>query len=259
LWNQITLAGLTANYSLELYSSCGTKIATSDRTGSRFEEIYRELPIGAYYVRVRYISGTVNTTMPYGLKFSTLAEGMTILSSSSFLNNGKQVVVGELLNNTGDKRELAQVTATYFNAANQAIARASALAYLNVVPSRGRTPFKVSLTQPDAYDHYSVEVEYSQRSLDLIVDNLTVTSSSLTSTPAPSLKGSFKNNNSFGIHAVNSIATLYDKWAVVINARNDDTSPSSLSAGATATYNSTFTAPYAGWNYATVLLEATRN
>jgi glucose/arabinose dehydrogenase len=259
LWNRITLAGLTANYSLELYSACGTKIATSDRTGSRFEEIYRELPVGAYYVRVRYISGTVSTTRPYGLKFSTLAEGMTILSSSSFLKNGKQIVVGELLNNTGDKRELAQVTATYFNAADQAIARASALTYLKVVPSRGRTPFKVSLTQPAAYDHYSVEVEYSQRSQDVPVGNLTVTSSSLTSTPAPSLQGSFKNNNGFGIHAVNSIATLYDRWAVVINARDDNTSPSSLSAGATATYNSTFGTPYAGWNYATVLLEATRN
>ena len=148
LWNQVSLVGLTANYSLDLYSDCGTKIATSDRTGSRFEEIYRELPIGAYYVRVRYISGTVNTTMPYGLKFSTLAEGVTILSSSSFLNNGKQVVVGELVNNTGDSRELIQVTATYFNAADQPIARASALTYVNVVASRGRTPFKVSLTKP---------------------------------------------------------------------------------------------------------------
>jgi hypothetical protein len=73
------------------------------------------------------------------------------------------------------------------------------------------------------------------------------------------LKGSFKNDNSFGVHAANSIATLYDKWAVVINARSDDASPSSISAFATATYNSTFTAPYAGWNFATVQLEATRN
>lgn len=259
LWTQITLAGLTSNYSLDLYSACGTKIATSDRTGSRFEEIYRELPVGQYYVRVRYISGSVNTTMPYGLKFSTLANGVTILSSSSYLNNGKQVVVGEVLNNTFDSQELIQVTATYFNAADQPIVRASALTYVNVVPSRGRTPFKVIVNKPAAYDHYSVAVEYSQRSLTAVVGNLTVTSSSLTSTPAPSLKGSFKNNNGFGIHAVNSIATLYDKWAVVINARTDATSPSSLSAGATATYNSTFVAPYAGWNYGRVLLEATRN
>ena len=86
-----------------------------------------------------------------------------------------------------------------------------------------------------------------------------MTSSSLTSTPAPSLKGSFKNNNGFGIDAVNSIATLYDKWAVVINARTDATSPSSLSAGATATYNSTFVGSVRRWNYASVLLEATRN
>ena len=85
LWTQITLAGLTSNYSLDLYSACSTKIATSpDRTGSRFEEIYRELPVGQYYVRVRYISGSVSTTMPYGLRFSTLADGVTNLSSSSF-------------------------------------------------------------------------------------------------------------------------------------------------------------------------------
>ena len=125
--------------------------------------------------------------------------------------------------------------------------------------SRTRSPFRLSLPKPAGYDHYAVVVSHWQRSAFFVVGNIKVTSSSQTTAPGPSFKGTIKNLNSFGVHAVNSVVTLYDKWAVVINARSDATSPASLAASATASYSSTFTDGYGGWNRGVVLIEATKN
>ena len=182
-----------------------------------------------------------------------------MLSSSSFTNSaGKQVVFGEVLNNTGDRQESVQVTATFYNAAHEVLRTASATTYVNVMPSRTRSPFKISINKPAGYDHYDVAVVTNQRSVEPLVGNLNISSSSITSAPGPSFKGTFKNANSFSAHAVNSIVTLFDAWATVINVRSDATSPTFMPANSTATYSSTFTSHYTGWNYGYVYLEGTR-
>ena len=39
-WARIVLGGLPANYRLDLYSACGTRIASSNYTKKKFEETY---------------------------------------------------------------------------------------------------------------------------------------------------------------------------------------------------------------------------
>ena len=100
---------------------------------------------------------------------------------------------------------------------------------------------------------------YWQATATQVVGSLPVSSSSVTSVPGPRFTGNFKNNNGFGIKLANSVVTLYDGWATVINTRSDPTSPATLAAGQTASYSSTFARHYSGWNMGVVVLEATRN
>ena len=256
-----TLGGLASNLRLDLYSACGTTpIASSDNSGTRFEEIYSQLPIGTYYLRVSYSSGTLNTGAPYGVRLSLLSDQVQVLSASSYLNSaGKQVVVGEVLNNTGDVKKQIQLEVTYYNAADVVLKTVTTSTFVDIMGMRTRSPFSVSVTKPAGYDHFGVVVSFSQRTSTSAYVTVSRTSLNVTSVPGPKFSGGLKNTNAFGIHAVNSIVTLYDNWGVVMNARSDPTSPTSLSANATGTFSSTFNGHYTGWSNATVIIEATKN
>jgi glucose/arabinose dehydrogenase len=255
-WSRILLAGLPSNYRLDLYSACGTLVASSNRTGPKWEEIYRELAAGTYRVRVRHYSGGVSTTVPYGVQFTSLPTGAHILSSSAWTDSaGKLNVDGEVLNNTPDKHRL-MLTATYYDAANQFLGKQDIFAHINVMRGRTRSPFRVSVVKPAGYDHYTVAITGAWPSTDLAIENLNVSSSSVVTNPGPSFRGNFTNQNGFQTRYTQSVVTLYDKWATVINVRGDWTSPINVNPGASGTYNSTFTEHYAGWNRAAVLLQA---
>jgi hypothetical protein len=51
------------------------------------------------------------------------------------------------------------------------------------------------------------------------------------------------------------MVTLYDTWATVINVRSDWTSPITVAAGASASYNMSFSQHYSGWNRGAVLIQ----
>src|SRR5262249_6298344 len=63
----ITVGGLDANDRLDLFSACGTLLASSNRPGTQYEEIYRRLPPGTFRLRVLHAAGPTSTH-PYAVR-----------------------------------------------------------------------------------------------------------------------------------------------------------------------------------------------
>jgi glucose/arabinose dehydrogenase len=256
---RILLGNLAANYRIDLYRECGTLVASSNRFNKEFEEIYKEISAGTYRVRVKSYSGSSNS-VSYGLKFMQLSDGVQILSSTGWINtSGTLNIDGELLNNTDNRRRLIVVRATLYDEADQVIGTKDAYAWINVVRPRTRSPFRVSIEVPDGYDHYSVKVNYSQKTDNYVVQNIGITSSSQgTDANGAWFKGSFKNKNGFSLKWTTSLTSLFDKWGNVMTVDSSWTKPITVPANGTGQYDVRFGQHYENFNKVVVSIQATR-
>jgi hypothetical protein len=96
---RILLGDLRANYRLRLLDSAGRLVATSDRSGRGNEEIYKGLAAGTYFVAVDAPHGAASTS-PYVVKFTSLPEGVFLLSKAEYGTGTSRELVFEVLNNT---------------------------------------------------------------------------------------------------------------------------------------------------------------
>src|SRR3954454_1350145 len=80
----ITLGGLDADDRLDLYSACGTLLASSNRPYAQYEELYRAIPAGTFHLRVKHASSPTSTTA-YGIRVRFLAYTVQLLSSTGWL------------------------------------------------------------------------------------------------------------------------------------------------------------------------------
>ena len=258
---RILVGHLPSNYRIDLYTDCGSLTASSNRFNNEFEEISRTLDPGTYHVRVRGWSGAFNASVAYGLKFIGYATGVHILSSTAWTTSaGYLNVDGELLNNTGDRLRLIQVRANLFDAAGNLLASKKDWAWINVLRPGLRSPFRVTFApQPAGYDHYTVEVAYSQKTSDYVVQKMSITSSSLgMDANGIWFHGTVLNRNSFNTNWTTTITTLWDEWGNVLNLDARWTSPYTIVPNGTATYDVRFTEHYAGWNKAYVGLQGSK-
>ncbi|MEP7158814.1 MAG: hypothetical protein ABI797_05260, partial [Chloroflexota bacterium] len=256
-WVRILLGNLGGNYRIDLYKACSTLKFTSNRSGSESEEIYAQLSAGTYRVRVSAASGaTVNPQQEFGLKFSTYATGLHILSSSAWTSGSNLNIDGEVLNNTADRHRLIGVTATLYDSAGQVLATRGEWAWINVLPGRNRSPFHIALARPAGYHHYSVAVNYSQVTTDQVVGNLPISSSTRgTDGSGIWFRGSFTNQNAFLTHWTTSLTTLYDTWGDVMNTDTSWASPIDVPSQVTGSYEARFSEHYQGWNRAAVVMQ----
>src|SRR4051812_20601930 len=149
----ITLGGLDANDRLDLYSSCGTLLASSNRPDNEYEEFYRALPPGTFHLRVQRAAGLASTD-PYALRVKLLSYTVQVLSSSGWLEfPNKPRIAGEVLNNTATPREDIGVRIRFYDAADNLIRNGDTYARFERLPAWSRSMFVWSSVTVLNYDH----------------------------------------------------------------------------------------------------------
>ena len=257
-WVRIVLGSLPRNYRLDLYTSCGTRIATSNAGSRQFEEMYRKLSAGTYRVRVKSSAGSFDAGAQYGLRLERMPAGLRVLSSNSWTGGGNLRIHGEVLNNRGYNQRLVTVQATFYNAANSVLGTASTQTYLDVLKARTRSPFSIVVPTPANYDHYTLAVSGQQTSQSRVGRLKILSQSSAAGGSGLSVTGSIRNNNSFRVVSARTAITLYDKWANVLNTSKNPTSPTTINAGASATFAALFADHFSGWNWQRIQRQAYR-
>jgi peptidoglycan/xylan/chitin deacetylase (PgdA/CDA1 family) len=235
----VTLGNLPADYDLFLYSSCSTPLASSHRSGRQYDEIYRNLPAGTYFVRVAGYAGA-SSPSAYALRFRPLAEGVHVLSYTGWTDaTGRRHLAGEILNNTSDRRRHVQLNATLYNSSNVAIGSAVGYAELDVVSPRGRSPFEIVTKMPAGYHHSSVSVAKSSVTTAAPVGGLAVTAGApyTDSSGARHFPGNLRNSNATSVYLTHVLTTLYDAYGQVRGLGWAFTNPAAIGAGATATFD----------------------
>ena len=149
--------GAGANYRLDLYKGCSTKITGSDRSGTQYEDIIRKLGAGTYYVKVASSTGNYSPT-PYNLRFRLLGSGLTILSHTTYVDSiDFRHILGEVHNASSD------TGGSWISTRPSTLDWAGRRHRLHVhdadiVISGTRSPFDMFFDPPLNYDHYKVSV-----------------------------------------------------------------------------------------------------
>jgi hypothetical protein len=151
----ITLGDLHANLALKLYDSSCHLLATSDRGGTTYEQLYRSLIAGRYYLGV---SGDSGATSSYDVKFSPLRTGMDVLSYHSYTEFGTFEFVGVALNNTAYPTFFRYVNVNFYNSSGRLVHSDTAGFAQQYVPARARVPFVLESAIPPTYTRVALSV-----------------------------------------------------------------------------------------------------
>jgi hypothetical protein len=231
-WALITLGGLGANYRLDLYGACGAPIASSNRSGTQYEELYRRLPAGTYHLRVTSAVGAVSGE-PYGLRLRPLATGVQVLSSSGWLEYGSNArIAGEVLNNTSTAREDVRLRIRFYDVSNALLATRFTFARRERLPERARSMFLWSDETIARFDHYTVAVVDTPAASAPPFTGLDVAEGGSTPDGFGGLtyEGMLKNPMSHEVGVPRVMLTIYDAYGRVRNAGFNDTAPDPMAA-----------------------------
>jgi hypothetical protein len=155
----VTLGGLPANYDLELYSASGSRLDASTRSGTTYEDFYRALRPGTYYARV-VAAGKTRAKGTYALQFRRLPDTVHVLTRRVRRQGRAIDVHGLLLNNTGQWRNVQQLTLLYVARSGAVLGRTSASLHVRgPVPPYRSMPFGVAAAAvPAGTASYGFEV-----------------------------------------------------------------------------------------------------
>lgn len=255
----ITLGKLPADFDLYLYASgdCTNAIASSHRSNREFDQIYRSLGLGTYYVRVVGYRGA-SSSATYGLRWRPLPGTVHVLNYTSSVDGaGYLHFPGEILNNTPDARRWIQIDATLYDSADRVIGSGVGYPDRAIVPARGRSPFEIVARRPSGYHHARLSIFRSSVT--------TASAGSLGVTPAAPyadatrwhFPGSVTNNGSSTTRANQVLVTLYDAYGAPRAVTSAWTSPRSIVAGGTASFDA-HVGSSTSWNRADYRAQGTR-
>ena len=142
----MTAGSLPVDAKLELRSSCGTLLASSDHAGTRFEQITKVLKAGTYRLHVT-ANGGAHSGSAYVVRFRSLASGDPVLSSTATRAGSTVRVAGEVMNNSAKTSGRITVTATFVNGSTT-VATIRAFAFATRLSDGSITPFQLSGTVP---------------------------------------------------------------------------------------------------------------
>lgn len=235
----INLAALPKNYRLDLYNSTCNRLTGSNRPGTEFEEIYRSMPAGRYYVRVAPTASTQFSARQYALRLRTLPNGVFIVSSSKATIDeyGDLHIHGEVLNNSGVGHRFIRINATFYNSSNVVLKVDFTYTTIDELRSRGRSPFHIWTEAPAGYHHHVLSMSSQPMSAapvgGLVLSPGIPYSDSFGYRYYP---GEVANTNGFTARFTQVALTEYDAWANVSWSDFTFTEPSDIPSGATAPY-----------------------
>jgi hypothetical protein len=138
----VTLGHLPGNYSLDVRNDGGKTVASSDRSGRQFEEVYFPVTVGDYFVKVAAASG-VNPAVDYLLRFRPLPHRVLIVEQKDLGDIDGFDVVGELLNNTSHWMQLFDLHVTWLDKDGKALGTVDEGIRPGPIPPRQRTDFSI--------------------------------------------------------------------------------------------------------------------
>jgi hypothetical protein len=195
-----------------VYSSTGKLPATADRSGLANEEVYTKLAAGTWYLTVDAPHGKVSAT-PYVVRFTSLADGLVLLSKKELGTGAKRELGFEVLNNTS--RSIDGVGWTIKNTAAGCSANpfggicsspGAAFQY-RVIPPRARASFFT--TDVVGLSSYTFAVQTGSPTTRLPKLAVAVTSTEATS-KGYTITGTLKNNGTQGACAPTPVRNAYD-------------------------------------------------
>lgn len=245
-WTLIKLGKLSADLQLKVYDSGCRLIATSQHVGTHFEQVYRPLPAGRYYVGVSGVSGAAGA---YYVKFSPITDGVHVLSTHAFITAYRKDLLevdGEVLNNRSTPNFFRYVKVTFFNAAGGVVARAEGTFPESYVRARSRASFWTQLIKPSKpYARYAVTVVTQALNGYPAPPQTRIAASSPWRDPQGNLHyaGKITNTSTRTIWLGSVNATLYNSLGNVLYVDSGPISPSKLSPKKTGTFDVVFQSP----------------
>ena len=232
----VTLGGLSGDLMLGLYDAHCHLLVSSQHGGTRFEEIYRGLAAGRYFVRVVGVSGA---TSPYSLRFRTLPNRVVTVSSHGTVSPyGVLSIAGELLNNTAHTKAAVNIDIAAYDQANRLVAVSFNIIDMQVIPPWHRAPFDISAQIPPTYDHYALVID-DPDNRGPVVHNLSITRTQTTSGDIL-ISGQLHNGNTFAITDAIIAAVAYDPYGRVRYVASDFLAGRRIAAGGNAAYSLDF-------------------
>ncbi|HET7677637.1 MAG TPA: hypothetical protein VFK38_07270 [Candidatus Limnocylindrales bacterium] len=254
----VTLGRLPKNYSLALYSSCGTLLATSNRAATTYEEIDRSLAAGTYRVRVAGVGGATSSS-PYSLRFRPLASGVVVLSSAAWKDGaGRLHIPGEVYNNTSSTRSGVRVTVNLIHADGGIQKTVTVATEVELLRPHARSPFHFIISAPPDYARLRYRVSSAATSAVPVKLTLTNRTAYRADDGSWHFPGSVRNPNSYTVRLIEVMLTLYNDRGGVFNTMTEPTTPATLISGATATFDLVPTERFIGANRYTTLAQGRR-
>lgn len=100
---QVVAGALPADYRLDVFSDCNTRIAGSNQAGRRYEEVILRPAAGPLWVRVRGV-GSNHSAAKYRLRMKLLDDGVQLLSRRARVSDGTLRVTGDVVNTSRPSR-----------------------------------------------------------------------------------------------------------------------------------------------------------
>ncbi|MDQ1706379.1 MAG: bacillolysin [Frankiaceae bacterium] len=221
-WALVTLGHLPADYAVALYDSHHALVGKSDRTGRRFEQLYRSLGTGDYFVKVNSPSGAHAGT-PFALKFQPLAAEMVVAEQRNVHDTSTGFdIKGELLNNTSTWLEVRRIHVTWFDKNGAKLGGCDEGVIPAPVAPRHRVEFDVENGQPECGDQPSGAASYQLRvhtgtTTARTPAGLVMKPGTHTSTPTQRIyKGTVTNTSNQTMHGVYPTVIEYDSYGRAI-------------------------------------------
>lgn len=238
-WALVTLGHLPADYSLALYDAQHRLVGKSNHSGRRFEQLYRSLGAGNYFVRVSSPSGASSST-PYALNFRPLPAQMVIAEKRNVGDIPGFDIKGELLNNTSSWRQVRRIHVTWFDRSGNTIGSCDEGVIPGAVAPRQRIEFDIVDGQPNCGKQPSGAAAYSLR-IDSAVTSIRrpaglvmTPTTHVTSTTQRVYRGTLRNTSSQTMKDIYPTVIEYDSYGRAI-AFGYDHIPS-LAPGASHSY-----------------------
>ncbi|MCC6381612.1 MAG: hypothetical protein IT304_03840 [Dehalococcoidia bacterium] len=173
---------------------------------------------------------------------SACMAGFCLRHTSSYRSTtGTLHVVGEVANTTGVAAQYVEITADFYSASGQLLATDFTFSAVGVIPAGGDSPFEVLLfNPPPGINSYTVRVtDFASPPYDAPISGLVAIATNVYTAATGTLHmvGSVTNGSATTYRYVQPIAALYDAAGNVLRVDFTFTSPDTLAAGQTGTFD----------------------
>lgn len=245
-WTLIKLGALKTDLQLKLYDSACRLLTTSQHTGTHFEQIYRPLSAGRYFLGV---SGVAGATSSYAIRFAPLRDGLQRLSAHAYITTYRKDLLevdGEVLNNRSSPTFFRYATVTFYSSAGHRVATTQATFSKQYVRARSRSSFTAQLIKPStSYSRFTVVMTTQALNGYPAPPSVTIVAGSPTRDSQGNLRyaGRITNKSAQPIFLGSVQATLYNTYGNVDYVNEGAISPDKLAPNRTGSFAVVFDKP----------------